>query len=338
MNKLNLNSTANKKTKEIFNKYSIFIVLVALIVVMSLLSDKFLTPTNIINVLVAEAGRGMLAIGVSMVIISKGIDLSLGSIVAFSSVVSASLVQEVNAAQKLFPDLMLDPTMAVILSVVLGLSVGAAFGAFNGFLVAFTKIPAFIATLGSMVMAKGFALMYTDAYPVSMLLPEFKALGQGKLFGVIPYMIIIFAAVVVIAWILLNKTRFGKSIYAIGGNENAARYSGIKVEKNLVLVYMWSSVLAALAGVLITARTGSGIATLGDGYELDAIAAATVGGISHSGGIGTIAGTVAGIFILGILSNGFLLMGVSPYLQQVIKGLIIIGAVVFDMRKNAKKV
>lgn len=327
----------NQKVSSFMNRCSIYIVLLVMIVVMSFASDSFLTPLNIINVLRAESARGMLAIGVAFVIISRGIDLSVGSIVALSSVVSASFVQQSDAAQKLFPALSLNPNLAVILSIVAGLSVGLIFGAINGLLVAYTKIPAFIATLGSMVIAKGLALMYTNAYPVSMLIPQFKNLGQGKL-GVIPYVIIMFAVVLAVAWVLLNKTKFGKNVYAIGGNENAARYCGIKVEKNLVKVYMISGFLAAMAGILITARAGSGNATLGTGYELDAIAAATVGGISHSGGVGTIGGTIAGIFILGILNNGFLLMEVSPYLQQVIKGLIIIGAVVFDMRKNAKKV
>ena len=148
-------------------------------------------------------------------------------------------------------------------------------------------------------------------------------------------MVIVFILVAVIAYILLNNTKFGKNVYAIGGNINAARTSGIKVEKNLIFIYAFSGLCASIAGILITARAASGIATLGNNYELDAIAAATIGGTSHAGGIGTVPGIIAGILILGILNNGLLLLGISPYLQQVIKGVIIVGAVIFDMRKNA---
>ncbi len=329
----------NKKTFSLIqdlNKFSIYIVLIAMSIVMSLLSKDFLTSVNIINVLVAESARGLLAIGAALVIISGGIDLSVGSIVALSSVVAASLVQEPNAAQKVFPNLVIDPVLSLVLAVGAGIIIGILFGIFNGILVAYAKIPPFIATLGSKVIATGLALMYTNAYPVSMLYEQFKVLGQGKV-GNIPNGVIVFIFVTIFSFALLKFSRFGKYVYAIGGNVNAARYCGINVEKNLINVYIIAGILASVAGILIAARTGSGNATLGTGYELDAIAAATVGGASQSGGIGTIEGTVAGIFILGILNNGFLLLGVSPYVQQVIKGLIIVGAVVFDMSKNRRK-
>jgi ribose/xylose/arabinose/galactoside ABC-type transport system permease subunit len=169
-----------------------------------------------------------------------------------------------------------------------------------------------------------------------MLRADFKNLGQGNI-GPMPIIVLVFIVVIVVSWILLNQTKFGKNLYAIGGNVHAAKTSGIKVEKNLVAIYAFSGFCASIAGILITARAASGIATLGNSYELDAIAAATIGGTSHTGGIGSIPGIVAGILILGILNNGLLLLGISPYLQQVIKGLIIIFAVVFDMRKNARR-
>ena len=322
--------------KAFMSKYSIYLVLIAMMIFMGTISKDFFTTTNLINVLVAESGRGLLVLGECYVIISKGIDLSVGSIIALSSVTSASLVQQVTYDSRILQNMpALDPVLCAILALVVGVLVGLAFGLFNGLLVAYTKTPPFIATLGSMVIAAGLALMYTNAFPVSMLYPEFKKIGQGKI-GSIPVVVIVFVAIVILAWVILNKTRFGQSIYAIGGNESAARYTGINVEKNICLIYMWSGVLAGLAGVMITARSGSGIATLGDGYELDAIAAATVGGVSQAGGVGTIGGAVVGIFILGVLNNGLLLLGVSPYLQQVIKGAIIIGAVVVDMRKAVK--
>ncbi len=259
--------------------------------------------------------------------------MSVGSIVSLTSVIAASLVQEPSYSARIFPNL---PLLPPIVAVLAGLAAGALVGLTNGALIAYTAIPPFIATLGSMIIARGFALILTNAYPVPMLRPEFKIIGQGSL-GPIPYVVIVFVIVAIIAYIILNYTKFGKHVYAIGGNVNAARTSGIKVEKNLLGIYMVSGICASIAGILITARAASGIATLGNNYELDAIAAATIGGTSHTGGIGTVPGIIAGILILGILNNGLLLLGISPYLQQVIKGIIIVGAVVFDMRKNARQ-
>ncbi len=315
------------------NKYAIFIVLVVMIVVLSFLSPAFLTAQNLINVLITESGRGILAIGVAFAIISRGIDLSVGSIVSLTSVIAASLVQEPTYSARIFPNLPLIPPFVAVLA---GLMAGVIVGLTNGALIAYTAIPPFIATLGSMIIARGIALILTNAYPVPMLRQEFKIIGQGLL-GPIPYVVIVFIVITLIAYVILNHTRFGKNVYAIGGNVNAARTSGINVEKNLLAIYAFSGFCASVAGILITARAASGIATLGNNYELDAIAAATIGGTSHAGGIGTVQGIIAGILILGILNNGLLLLGISPYLQQVIKGVIIVGAVVFDMRKNARR-
>ncbi|HAL93963.1 MAG TPA: ABC transporter permease [Rectinema sp.] len=321
------------KVSNFINKYAIFIVLIVMIIALSFLSPAFLTVQNLINVLITESGRGILALGVAFAIISRGIDLSVGSIVSLTSVIAASLVQEPSYSARIFPNL---PLLPPIVAVLAGLAAGALVGLTNGALIAYTAIPPFIATLGSMIIARGFALILTNAYPVPMLRPEFKIIGQGSL-GPIPYVVIVFVIVAIIAYIILNYTKFGKHVYAIGGNVNAARTSGIKVEKNLLGIYMVSGICASIAGILITARAASGIATLGNNYELDAIAAATIGGTSHTGGIGTVPGIIAGILILGILNNGLLLLGISPYLQQVIKGIIIVGAVVFDMRKNARQ-
>lgn len=315
------------------NKFAIYIVLVLMAVALSFLSPSFLTPQNLVNVLISESGRGMLAIGVAFTIIAKGIDISVGSIVSLASVVAASLVQDPSYGSRIFPNL---PYIPAIVAVLAGVAAGTLVGAVNGWFIAFTAIPPFIATLGSMIIARGLALIMTNAYPVPMLRSDFKNLGQGNI-GPVPIIVLVFLAVIIVSWVLVNQTKFGKNLYAIGGNVHAARTSGIKVEKNLVFIYALSGMCAGIAGVLITARAASGIATLGNGYELDAIAAATIGGTSHTGGIGSIPGIVAGILILGILNNGLLLLGISPYLQQVIKGLIIVFAVVFDMRKNARK-
>lgn len=317
----------------VISKYTIYIILLVLIIIFAVAEPMFLTGKNIINLMTSEAARGMLAFGVAFCIIARGIDLSLGSVIAVSSVFAASLVQELSYPTLIIPNLTYIPAWVAVLA---GLAVGTAFGVANGTLIAYTKIPPFIATLGSQVIARGLALLYTNAYPVPMLRKDFTAIGQNNLFG-IPYIVLVFLLFLVAAYVMLNHTRFGKNVYAIGGNTDAARAAGIKVERNLLAIYTWSAFTAAAAGVMMTARSASGIATLGQGYELDAIAAATVGGVSHLGGIGNIVGVFGGILVLGVINNGLLITGVSPYLQQIIKGVIIVVAVIFDMRKLARK-
>lgn len=319
--------------KAFTSKYMIYLVLIGLMIVLGIANPVFLSRENIINIFTAEAGKGMLALGVAFCIISRGIDLSLCSVVAVSSVFAAALAQEPTYSTLIVPNLV---GMPIFVAVLVGIVVGVLFGVLNGVLIAYTKIPAFIATLGSQVIARGLALLFTNAYPVPMLRPEFTIIGQGSVFG-IPNIVIVFAVFTVAAYIMLNHTKFGQNVYAIGGNTDAARAAGVNVEKNLVAIYTWSAFTAAVAGVMITARAASGIATLGTGYELDAIAAATVGGTSHSGGIGTITGVIGGILVLGVINNGLLILSVSPYLQQIIKGIIIVVAVVIDMRKLVKK-
>lgn len=320
--------------KAYLSKYTIFIILLMIILALSIASPVFLTAKNIVNIFTAEAGRGLLALGVAFCIISRGIDLSLGSVVAVSSVFSAALVQELTYATLIIPDLVYVPTWAAVLA---GIVIGTSFGVLNGVLIAYTKIPPFIATLGSMVIARGVALLFTNAYPVPMLRKDFTRIGQDNMFGFLPNIVVVFLVFAVISYVLLNWTKFGKNVYAIGGNVEAARAAGIKVERNIVAIYTWSAFCAAVAGVMITARAASGIASLGTSYELDAIAAATVGGVSHTGGIGTIPGVFVGILVLGVINNGLLILGVSPYLQQIIKGIIIVVAVIIDMRKISRK-
>lgn len=332
-----MDNTILIKVKKSINKYPMYYILLFMIIALSILSKDFLTYNNIMNVLIAESSRGILALGVAMVIITRGIDLSVGSIVALASVVSASLVQNSDYAAKLLPNV---PTLPVFVGITAGLIAGGLIGAFNGSIVAYRKVPPFIATLGGMVIARGLAYVYTDAYPIPMLSEAFRSVGQGSVGSgnyKVSYVVIIFVFIVIITGIILHKTCFGKSLYAIGGNENAAKVAGIKVEKNTLLAYIFSGVLAAIAGVLLAARSGAGAASLGTSYELDAIAAATIGGVSQAGGVGSISGIFVGIFILGFLNNGLLLLGVSPYAQQIIKGLIIVAAVMLDSRKKAQR-
>ncbi len=329
---------SNPKVKKFIHNNTIWLVLVGMCVLMAFLTPTFLTPKNIVSVLTTESIIGILAMGVMWCILSKGIDLSPGALVALTGCITSSMVQKADYAAKLFPNM---PDMPVIVGILAGVLVGTVFGVLNGWLIAYTKIPAFIATLGTQLIARALALLYTNAYPVPELKQSFKNVAQLEMFRVggasVTVVIAIFIIFVVISGFMLTQTRFGKSIYAIGGNDQAARVAGIKVEKNLIKVYTWSAFCASVGGVLLAARSGAGNGSVGVNYELDAIAAATVGGTSHSGGICRISGVIAGILILGVLKNGMMLLKISPYLQQACKGAIIILAVVFDMRKNAKK-
>ncbi len=319
--------------KQILQKYGIVFVLILMIAGLSIAEPAFLSRANIFNVLTQSAIFGIMALGLTFVIISKGIDLSVGSILAMAGVVAASFGQSSEATAKYFPNL---GEMPVIVPILVALAVGALAGAISGTLIAKTRIPAFIATLGMMTVARGMALIYSSGKPVSTLIPSLTAIG-GKLFGVIPVPVIIYFIMIVISTILLNNTRFGKSVYAIGGNITAAEVSGVHVSRNLILIYAYSGLLAGLAAVVFAGRVGSVHPGAATGYELTAIAATTIGGTSHSGGIGTIWGAFVGALVLAVMRNGLTLLGVDAYWQQVTEGVIIVVAVIIDMRKNAKK-
>jgi inositol transport system permease protein len=324
---------SNVTVKTVFQKYGIVIVLILMIVVLGIRAPGFLSTTNIFNVLTQSCIFGIMALGMTFVIISKGIDLSVGSVLAFAGVVAASFAQVADATEKYFPGL---PVLPAIVSILVALGIGAACGFVNGWLIAKTKIPAFIATLGMLTVARGFALIYTSGRPVSNLVPGVTALG-GRLFNVIPVPVIIFFVMIVISHVLLNKTRFGKNTYAIGGNITAAEVSGVNVSKYLILIYTFCGLLAGLAAIVFAGRVGSVHPGAADGYELTAIASTTIGGTSHSGGIGTIGGAFVGALVLAVLRNGFTLLGVNAYWQKVAEGVIIVVAVIIDMRKNVKR-
>jgi inositol transport system permease protein len=282
---------------------------------------------------------GLIAIGVTIVIITTGIDLSSGSVLALAAVVAASLAQQVDWHDAKYPGLVLP----VIVPIVAALLIGAACGWINGALIAGFRIPPFIATLGMMTVARGFALLYSNR-PVSGLTDTYNYIGQGEIFKLIPVPdqppmgipipIIILAVVAFAAHVMLNNTRFGRHIYAIGGNEQAARISGLNIGRIKIGVYTIAGLLAGLAGLVLSSRIGSGQPGLGQGYELDAIASAVIGGTSLSGGIGTIWGTMVGALIIGVLNNGLDLLNVSAYWQTIVKGSIIVAAVIVDERKN----
>ena len=314
----------------IFSKYGIFLIFAVMVLAASILSPAFLSSTNLINIVRQMSVVGLIALGVTGVIVSAGIDLSSGSVVGLTAVVAASLAQDPEYSTPFYPGLHL-PLIVAVLAACL---VGALVGLINGSLVAKTRIPPFIATLGTYTAIRGAALLYTGGRPISDLTDAYDFIGQGDVFGV-PVPIIILVIMAIVTHILYAHTKFGKYIYAIGGNEQAARVSGIDAAKYKMLIYVYASFLAGLAGLVVSSRIGSGQAGLGVGYELDAIAAAVIGGTSLSaGGIGTVAGTIVGALIIGVLNNILDLMNVSAYWQQIIKGCIIVGAVIIDKLKH----
>lgn len=323
----------NASRKKMLSDNMIWLILIVLIIIMSIANRNFFTVANLRTLLTGESIKGVMAFGVCLAILTKGIDLSIGAVAALVACVSGALVQPVDLATKALPNMGQLPAVVAIL---VGILLGAVIGLCIGLIIAYTKIPAFIATLGAQLICRAAAKMFTTR-PVSNLSDSYRFLGSGKVLGM-PMIIIVFVLLFILTAFILTQTRFGKSLYAIGGNDQAARVAGINVEKTLTMVYIWCSTLGAIGGILLAGRAGSADpSNSGLNYELDAIAAATVGGTSHAGGICRISGVLCGILILGVINNGLVLMGVDDNMTNIIKGLIIIGAVILDMRKNARR-
>ncbi|NTA83795.1 ABC transporter permease [Agrobacterium tumefaciens] len=306
----------DSSTATIIARYGIVISFVLLFVVLSVASPNFLSTNNLINVLRQVSINGVLAVGMTFVILTAGIDLSIGSILALAGAASASLVTGPDAH---------NPAIALVA----GLVAGCFCGAINGLLIARFRVPAFVTTLGMLSVARGATLLYSGGRPIPNLSIGFRWLGQGSIVG-IPVPVIIFAIVFAIAAVVLRHTIYGRRIYAVGGNPRSAKTSGINVRAITFSVYVIMGALAGLAGVMLTARTTSALPQAGIGYELDAIAAVVIGGTSLTGGVGRIGYTLVGVLIIGMISNGLDLMGVSSYYQQIIKGSIIVLAVLID--------
>ncbi len=313
---------------------SILLVLVGIALIFEglgwvLVHQSFLLNEQRLIVMILQVSViGIIAVGVTQVIITGGIDLSSGSVVALTAMVSASLAQTSDYARAVYPAL---TDMPVVVPVMVGLTVGLVAGLTNGALIAGTAIPPFIATLGMMVTARGLAKWYTHGQPVSMLTDSYAAIGSGA----VP--VVIFLVTALIFHVALRYTRYGKFTYAIGANRQAARVSGINVSRHLILVYMIAGVLSGLAGIVTAARAVTGQAGMGVNYELDAIAASVIGGTSLSGGLGRITGTVIGTIILGVMTSGFTFLRIDAYYQEIVKGVIIVAAVVADQYRQRRR-
>jgi ribose transport system permease protein len=300
----------------------ILIGLIILCIIITIVNPTFLTSNNLMNVLRQTSTNLYLALAMTMVIIIGGIDLSVGSVMAVTGVATTMSIA------------MLD--MPVLVAVGIGLLVGILFGAINGYVAATTVIPSFIITLATMNIARGAAYVMTDGQPVRVMSDSFNFIGSGYIGGFLPTPVLYLIIFLIVCYLIMNKTKLGRYLYAVGGNPEAARFSGINIKKVKFFAYTFSGFMAAVAGIVLASRMFSGQPTAGNAAELDAIAAVVLGGTSMSGGIGKIGGTVIGALIIGVLSNGLNLMGVSSFWQYIVKGIVILVAVYADVIKRRK--
>ena len=315
--------------KHLLSQFQSLIALIILCVVISVLSDKFLTTANAWNVMRQISVNVCISVGMTMVIIAGGIDLSVGSVLAFCGAVAAGLLKQGIE----IPSANLYVGFTILGASVIGLLLGSLLGTFNGFVITRFKVPPFVATLAMLTIARGLTMLWTKGFPISSLGESFTWIGTGWFVG-IPLPVWISGTIVLIAILITNKTKLGRYIYAIGGNESAAILSGIDVKKVKLAVYAIAGGLAAAGGLLVTSRLDAAQPNAGIGYELDSIAAVVIGGTSLTGGKVSIGGTVLGAIIIGVLNNGLVLLNVSPFWQQVVKGAVILAAVIIDKSKS----
>ena len=315
-----------KRKKEtvlnIIIKYKSALILLLLCVVVTVLSPRFLNWTNVMNIVRQTTTNGIIAMGMACVIITGGIDLSVGSVLAFSTLITGLLINS---------------GLSGFAAGTIGILLGGIIGILSGILIAELELPPFIVTLASMSVFRGFTMLCSGGMPVG-LQNKISFIGAGYI-GPIPFPAIVLLIVFLILWFIMNKTKFGRYIYAVGGNEQTARLAGINTKKIKILVYGMSGILSALSGIIIASRLNSAQPDAGNGYEMDAIAAAVIGGCSmSSGGIGTMGGVILGSFIIGVLNNALNLLNVSPFWQTSVKGFVILAAIVIDrMTTRVKK-
>lgn len=323
-NKAKLPATENKAAVFLRENLGIIIALLVLCVLLAVLpatSSSFLSTQNMFNILRQISTNMLIACAMTMVIILGGIDLSVGSIIALSGVIAAGCVSRYE--------------LPIAVALIAGVLVGVVIGVFNGFVICKTTIPPFIVTLATMNIARGLAKVYTGGSPVRVVTKEWQFIGAGYI-GPVPVPVIIMIIAIIITALMMNKTKLGRHIYAVGGNTQAAEFSGIKVARVKFIVHAYAGLMAGLAGIILASRMYSGQPTAGEGAEMDAIAAVVVGGTSMAGGSGKIGGTIIGALIIGVLNNGLNLMNVNSFWQDVVKGVVILLAVFIDYIRNRK--
>lgn len=314
--------TKRTEISRYMKKYSIGLVMLAMIVILSVVSPTFRTSGNVISILLQVSINGILALGMVFVITAGGIDLSIGSMLALTSVIIG---------------LILNATGNIVLACVVSIAVTTFFGFINGALIAKFDMFPFVVTLATQLAIRGIAYILSGGYSQSLANADFRNIGAGKLFGVIPYPVIILVAIAIIAYIILHHTKLGRYIFAVGGNINAATASGVNVFWTRTASFIIMGFCAGVAGIIMTSRISAAQPNIGIGYETDAIAACVIGGTSFAGGVATIPGTVIGVIIIGLIYNGMNLLGISSYWQIITKGILIIAAVAIDMFMQKKR-
>lgn len=341
MNKA-FNKLKKVDVKNLMLEKAIYVVLFVLLIVIVAIQPKFMSFGNFKNIFAQSATRIIIALAAGMVLIVQGVDLSAGRMIGLAAVVSASLMQQADYAYKMYPHL---ADLPIIVPILVVIGVCGILGAITGLAISIFKVPPFIATLAMSLILYGMSSIYFDrppygAQPIGGIKKEVTHVAIGSI-GIgefqIPYLILIALAVCAVIWVVWNKTKFGKYMFAVGGNPEAAKVSGVNVVATQIKIYVIAAVMYSLAAVLEVARIGSASNTTGNGYELDAVAACVVGGVSLSGGVGSVGGIVIGVLIFTVINYGLAFIGVNMYWQYVVKGLIILLAVVIDMRKYVKK-
>ena len=333
-------------TMHLLSQYAIVLAFIVLFTGMALARpSSFLRLGNMMNILRQTAVIGILALSMTFVLLTGGIDLSVGSIVALSGVVCAYLAAPGGPAMAktgfthvagVSDILAMDSTLPLIVPVMAAMGTGALVGLINGFFIAKGGVPPFIVTMGMMTIVRGVALIVSGGGQLPYLTDSFKAIGKGNVAG-IPYLAVIFVILIQIVAFVLKNTCFGRHVYAIGGNETAAHVSGIHVIRTKILVYVFAGICAGIAGMLLASRTAVGSPQSGNGYEMDAIASCVIGGVSLSGGVGNVFGSVIGVLFIAVMGNGMDMLGLNPYYQQITKGIIIILAVFYDVNSRKRK-
>lgn len=316
--------------KKFLTNNGLYLVVIAIILYTGFTRDNFFTVRTAMNILSNTSVRFIIALGVSGTLIVRGTDLSAGRVVGLSAIITGTLVQRPDFSGKFFPNL---PDLPLWVPLVIAILVATLVGVINGLVVSKLHVPAFLATLGMQIIIYGVNMLYGRNQPIGTFKKEFVQIGQGKILR-IPYLAIIAAIVGIAMWVLYNKTRYGKYMYAIGGNEDAAEVSGVNVDLSKIKIFGLAGALYGLAGFLLSAKTGSVGPSSGMGYELEAIASATIGGVSTAGGEGTVPGILLGVFVFELLKVALAYLGVSPDVTNIIQGIIIIVAVALDVRKT----
>jgi inositol transport system permease protein len=314
-------SLRNERVKEYISRYGVAFGIITLGVVFSLVSPSFLDTANFLNILKQTSINAFIAVGIMFVIVAGGIDLSVGSNVAVTSIMLA---------------FMLGKQMDTGVAVVLALAIATLIGVLNGVAIARTQIPPFIVTLSMLTIGRGMALIITEGSPIYVRNSFMSWLGRGAIAG-IPTSVVILLFFLILSWIILNRTKIGRYVYAIGGNIETAKLSGIRVGRYITFTYAYLGFLTGVAAVIMTGRLTSGTPTIGVGYELDAIAAAVLGGTAFTGGIGTVLGTALGAVFIGVMNNGMTILNVSPYFQNVLRGIVIFVSVLISVLSSKKK-